>query len=52
MTEYKKLQIIKHALKHYVNRPDATGKEIEEEKSVLEQVTKKVDELKEKYGIS
>lgn len=49
--DYKSLQIIKHALQHYINRENASDKEIEEEKRVLKKVTEKVDDLKEKYGI-
>ncbi|WP_170140784.1 hypothetical protein [Oceanobacillus arenosus] len=49
--KYKELQIIKHSLQHYMNRPNATDKEIEEERRLLEKVTDKVDELKEKYEI-
>lgn len=49
--KYKELQIVKHSLQHYLNRPNATQKEIEEEKRLLYKVTTQVDEMKEKYGI-
>ncbi|MBT2718287.1 hypothetical protein [Bacillus sp. ISL-57] len=52
MTEYKRLQIIKHALQKYLERPDATSKEIEEEKRLLKKVTDKVEELKQEYSIN
>lgn len=51
MTEYTKLQIIKHALQHYIKRPGATSSDIEKEQKLLEDVTNKVNELKEKYAI-
>jgi hypothetical protein len=49
--KYKDLQIIKHALQHYVERENATKKDVETEQRLLEKVTNEVDELKEKYGI-
>lgn len=52
MKEYKQLQIIKHALQHYIERPNAEEKDIKTEQLLLEQVTNRVDELKERYGIS
>ncbi len=51
LSEYKKLQIIKHALQHYIKRPGATEKDILVEKRILEKVTNQVEYLKEKYGI-
>jgi len=51
MTDYKCLQIIKHALRNYIDRPDASPEDIAEEQQVLDQVTKELDELKLKYGI-
>ncbi|MBS4190358.1 hypothetical protein KHA94_09105 [Bacillus sp. FJAT-49705] len=51
MSEYKKLQIIKHALQHYIKRPNATEKELLEEKRLLDKVTMDVESLQEKYGI-
>ncbi|WP_181444677.1 hypothetical protein [Bacillus sp. 03113] len=51
MSEYKELQIIKHALQHYVKRPDASKKDINQEKRVLDKVMIRVDSLKEQYGI-
>ena len=50
--KYKELQIIKHSLQHYLNRPHATEKEIAEEKRLLNKVTNQVDEMKEKYNIN
>ena len=49
--DYKSLQIIKHALQHYIKRGNATDKEIEEEKCVLNNITENVNDLKQKYGI-
>ncbi len=51
MKKYKRLQIIKHALEHYITRPNANDKDLHTEKVLLEQVTQEVDDLKEKYGI-
>ncbi|USK43747.1 hypothetical protein [Cytobacillus oceanisediminis] len=51
MSEYKNLQIIKHALQHYIQRPNATKKELLEEKKLLDKVTVDVETLQEKYGI-
>lgn len=48
---YKELQIVKHALQHYVNRPNSTDKEVQEEKRVLVKFVNKVDEVKEEYNI-
>lgn len=48
---YKELQIVKHALQHYVNRPNSTDKEVEEENRVLAKFINKVDEVKEEYNI-
>ena len=50
--KYKELQIIKHSLQHYIKRPDASEKDIESEKRLLEKITLEVDETKERYGIS
>lgn len=52
MKKYKELQILKHSLQHYIERPNATEKDIQQEKRLLEKITLEVDELKEKYGIS
>lgn len=49
--KYKEMQIIKHSLQNYLNRPNATEKELSEEKRLLDKVTQQVDEMKEKYGI-
>lgn len=51
MKEYKKLQIIKHALRHYIERPDAEPKDIATEKRLLDEVTEDVNDLKERYRI-
>jgi hypothetical protein len=51
MKEYKKLQIIKHALQHYIKRPNATENDIMVEKRILQKVTNEVEFMKEKYGI-
>jgi hypothetical protein len=50
--KYKELQIIKHSLQHYLTKFNATEKDIEAEKRLLEKITLEVDELKDKYGLS
>jgi hypothetical protein len=50
--KYRDLQIIKHSLQHYIERPNASEKDVEQEKRLLEKITLEVDEMKEKYGIS
>lgn len=51
MKEYKKLQIFKHALQHYIKREGATEKDINQEKKLLDEVTEEVDNMRECYGI-
>jgi hypothetical protein len=50
--EYKRLQIIKHALQVYIERHNADEKDLEQEKNLLEKVELEISDLKEKYGIS
>lgn len=50
--KYKELQILKHSLQYYITRPNATVKEIEEEKRLLAKVTDEVEEMKERHEIS
>lgn len=49
--KYKELQMIKHSLQHYIERPNASEKDIEQEKRLLEKITIEVEDMKEKYGI-
>lgn len=49
--KYKDLQILKHSLQHYIKRTDATDKELEEEKRLLDRLTSHINELKELYQI-
>ena len=51
MKEYVKVQIIKHALMRYVERPEATEKEIKQEKELIDRYTEKANYLKERYRI-
>ncbi|WP_167553113.1 hypothetical protein [Evansella clarkii] len=51
MSEYTRLQIIKHALQYYIKRPEACEKDVEKEKKLLNKVTSEIEYLKEKYGI-
>lgn len=51
MTEYVKAQIIKHALMNYIKRPEATEKDIDRERRLLEYYTERIAILKEKYRI-
>jgi hypothetical protein len=48
---YKELQIVKHALQHYVYRENSTDKEIQEENRVLMKFANQVDEVRGKYNI-
>lgn len=38
MSPYTRKQIIKHALKYYIQRPDADPKDVHKEQTVLRQV--------------
>jgi hypothetical protein len=52
ITKYKQVQIIKHALQYYVNRPNAEfEKHIESERNLLKKFEKEAEELKIKYEI-
>ncbi|WP_167815252.1 hypothetical protein [Sporolactobacillus shoreae] len=51
MTEYTELQIMKHALKYYMMRPDAEKKDIEREQHLLDNIDSRVALLKEEYRI-
>jgi hypothetical protein len=51
VTEYKELQIIKHALLRYIERPEATEKEIAEERELLNEITGRIEFLKQRYSI-
>ena len=51
MKQYVKLQIIKHALQYYVQRPEAPEKDIKKEKRLLDEVTNDVNRLKERHRI-
>ena len=46
MRKYKDLQIIKHALKYYVNRKDITEKQLKQELNLLKRVEQQVIDLK------
>lgn len=48
---YKELQIIKHSLQHYIQRPDADEKDIQTELRLLGKVTSEIEDMKEKYDI-
>lgn len=48
---YTKLQIIKHALQYYLQRPNMTKPDAKKEIELLTEVETEIDELKEKYGI-
>gem|GEM_PF-1749756 len=49
---YKDVQIIKHALQHYIKRDGASDKDIRQEKKVLVQTKEEVEWMKERYGIN
>jgi hypothetical protein len=52
MTEYKKLQIIKHALTYYLTMPDMSEKDASTVKRLLDSTVERVEFLKEKYHIT
>lgn len=51
MRKYVKMQIIKHALEYYIQRPGATQEELKNEKEALKQVVQEVENLKLAYKI-
>lgn len=51
MTKYGRLQILKHALEYYIQRPEATPSEIKVETSILKQITHEVNQFKEQHHI-
>ncbi|AFA49842.1 hypothetical protein [Acetobacterium woodii] len=53
MNKYRRLQTIKHALQHYITRPNADPKDIEQEKVLLDQIKEDIRSTKSKwYGTS
>lgn len=51
MKSYKKKQIIKHALIHYMNREGATKTDLDTEKLVLRGIEHDIVLMKDEYGI-
>ena len=51
MNDYKRVQIIKHALQMYVRREGASKQDVHSEKIVLKDYKEKAAVLKEKYHI-
>lgn len=52
MKRYTRLQIIKHALQHYIQREGASEVDKAKEGKVLEHVEREVEELKVRYRIN
>ncbi len=50
-TYYRNLQIIKHALKHYITRPNVSQKDIAREKNLLEKIEDQIDIYKKEKQI-
>ena len=48
---YKNLQIIKHSLKYYISRQDASEKDLAREKSLLERIEDEVEYYQKAYHI-
>ena len=48
---YTKLQIVKHALQYYLQRPNMTKSDVKREIELLAEVEMKIDDLKERYDI-
>lgn len=51
MKSYKKKQIIKHALIHYMNREGTTKTDLDTEKLVLRGIERDIVLMKHEYGI-
>lgn len=51
MKSYKRKQIIKHALIHYMNREGATKTDLDTEKLVLRGIERDIVFMKDEYGI-
>lgn len=51
LNEYKETQIIKHALKYYIDRPGTTEKERAQEKRLFHKFSEKASAYKNKFGI-
>ncbi len=51
MNQYTETQIIKHALQVYIKRPDATEKELSQERTVLKKYSQEAEKLKSRYRI-
>lgn len=47
---YVQMQIIKHALQYYIDRPNGTEHEKDQERSLLERLEKEIAEVKAKWG--
>ena len=48
---YKHLQIMKHALQHYIKRPGASEKDLAGERALLRRVEDRIQWTEEAYGI-
>ncbi|WHI54181.1 hypothetical protein PYH59_10065 [Mammaliicoccus lentus] len=51
MKSYKRKQIIKHALIHYMNREGAIKSDLNTEKLVLRDIERDIVLMKDEYGI-
>lgn len=49
--EYREQQIIKHALQHYIQRPNASELDKKREQKVLEKVTDEVKRMQKQWDI-
>ncbi|WP_165437027.1 hypothetical protein [Streptococcus ruminantium] len=45
--KYKQMQIVKHALQHYIKREGASAHDLLVEQNLLKKVTQEIDEFKE-----
>lgn len=45
--KYKQMQIIKHALQHYIKREGANEHDLMVEQNLLKKVTQEIDDFKE-----
>ncbi|UXR83210.1 MULTISPECIES: hypothetical protein [Staphylococcus] len=49
--EYRDVQIVKHALQYYINRPNASELDLKREQKVLDKVTNQVKDMQENWDI-
>lgn len=51
MKKHIKLQIVKHILQHYIQRPGVSAKRLKQEKEMLRQITQQLEDIKKGHKI-